>query len=1304
MFKTKPYAAFVLLFLVNFVFAQQEYTINWKTPHLQLVGDNERLALNFDGAIYGENELGLPELSIYLPQTHVLTVELINSKYISLDDFEKKLLPSNLQLPTNTVSSTVAYDQLGANTYINILPFRKTENGELEKLIAFDLKLATKTEKKVTRVANKTQVIANSAFTNGEWYKLQITEDGIYKIDKQFLESVGINTSNIDPRKIKIYGNGGGMLPQKNSAQRYDDIQENAIWVIGEEDGRFDNNDYILFYGKGQHVVNYNSLSKKLTHTKNIYSDASYYFINLSNENGKRITSVNSEPNAITTYDYYDDYIYHELDQTNYIISGREWLGEEFNITSRSKSFSFNTQGAYPNTMVSVSSSIYNTSKGIIKFNISLDGSKDSTVSISAATSQDYGRKAIEGISTLDLTSNSISNNELTVTYSVTSGISGYKAFLNKIGVNLQRILQPYDNQTFFQVISSTNQSTSGYTIGNTSSNYYVFDISDPINIKSVNYQLSGSTILFNATSTNLKRYVLAHKFNGLKKPVFIEKTENQNLHGNASEVPSLIIITPPSLEQKANEYAQMKRETIGIDVSVANTNKIYNEFSSGAQDITAIRDYIRMLYLSDSTKLKYVLLFGDASYDYKNRIAGNTNLVPTYEAPESFHNVNTYASDDFYGFMNSNEGEWNTSSDHLLDLSIGRFPINTTSEADLLIKKVTQYTNNQSSLGKWRNQVVFVADDDDNSLHMEQADELATFIDTTFITYNPNKVFLDAFEQLATPSGEISPSCSNKLNDKIEKGALIVNYTGHGNEVKWTSESIISTAEIKRLKNFEKLSLFITATCEFGRYDNPEFKSGAEELLLNPLGGAIVLLTTARPVYAQSNFKLNTRFYNEVFTSNRTIGEVMKATKNKSIEGTRNRSFTLLGDPSMTLAYPKQKILLDSIITNSDTSFLQGDTLWWTKNDQIITIYDTIVQLDSNKTISTPIQRDSSTYNFPLKALNLVTLKGKVLDQNNAFNSNFNGEVFITVFDKESRIRTLGNEGPNFEFLSRENILYEGKASVNKGRFSISFIIPKDISYQIDVGKISLYAKDDNNTLLDATGGDINIVIGGTSSNYIPDETPPQIELFMDDFSFQNGDAVSSSPVLLAKIYDENGINISTAGLGHEIVATIDGDEVNSFILNEFYSSNLNDYKNGMVIYPYKDLEEGEHTLTLRAWDTHNNVSYATINFVVDYNQATLYSYPNPMTNLTQFVIEHSREGQDVDLIIDIIAPNGEVAYHMEEPIKNSQLIFEGPTWNGENDYNLKLSAGIYFCRLVLRYADGSSVLAKVHRLVLID
>lgn len=1272
---------FLLLLLVIFSLtislteAQTNYFINWGAPQKQLIGSNERFVLHFEDATY-EDETGLPYHLIFLENTDLSSAEIIGATYQPLDDFEAKLVRKNTQFVAPEVSVITSIDHFTKSTFVKILPFKSTPSGELQKLISFNLKL-THNKNTKARQAAKVQQKTTSALANGIWYKIQLTEDGIHKIDKRFLEAIGIKTNSIDPRNIRIFGNGGGMLPQLNKAPRYDGLQENAILVVGEEDGAFNKDDYILFYGKSQTAISFDKTTEKLTLTKNIYSDASYYFINIADTRGKRIQSVSNNASPEITVDYYDDMLFHERDDISYIKSGRDWVGEEFTNSKKTYAFSFNITHAYPASTLAVTSTFHNTNKQVNTIETNLNNIKKQTLTIGSADNKEYGLKANTGKNTL-LIDQVNGQNTLNVTHSLTSLGKDLSVYLDKIHVHLKRKLQPYTSQTLFQTIESINHTDVGYTISNVSPSYSVYDITEPTNVKNISYNLSGSTISFTQSSDELSRFLLFDQTSSFPSPTFVEETTNQNLRGDISAVPTLLIITSPFLEEKAKEYAQMKRETVNMDVLVRTTNTIYNEFSSGAQDITALRDYIRMLYLADPYKFSYVLLFGDASYDYKNRIQNNTNFVPNYQSEESFNNVDTYCSDDYYGFMDDDEGEWTSSLSHMLDIGVGRFPITTLEEADAVIKKVRLYTTSKEAVGKWRNQIVLVADDDDVAVHMQQADTLTKIIKENSLIYDINKIYLDAFEQISTPSGEISPTCVNKLNQKIEKGALIVNYTGHGNETKLTKEGILTNAAIKRLKNINNLPLVMTATCEFGRYDNPLLKSGAEEFLFNPNGGAIALLTTTRPVYSSSNLKVNKALYRAVFDGQRPLGAVMKDTKNKSTYFTNNRNFTLLGDPSMTLAYPKQTIILDTIISEKDTAYFQGDSLW----------------LVNNQVLST-----EDTTNFALKALGLVTLKGQVVN-----NENFSGVVDILVYDKESKIRTLGNEGTKYTFYSRENILYEGKATVNKGRFSSTFIVPKDISYQLGFGKISMYAKDSINELLDAAGGEQSISIGGTASNIQADNTPPKIRLHMDNFNFKNGETVSSSPVLLANLFDESGINLSSAGLGHEIVATLDGDDASSLILNSFYTSNVDDYTNGVVQFPYKDLEEGEHTLTLRVWDTHNNVNEATIKFVVDYTLATVYSYPNPMTDQATFVVEHSREGIDVDVIIDIISPDGKNAYHFEKKIKNSPLIIDEITWNGENDYNTKLTTGVYFCRVTLRYADGSTVLAKVHRLVLID
>lgn len=1292
----KNILCFFIAALVMPVFAQgntSNYQFNWLEPSAIKINDKDKQVLRFDVAEYVSTDNGLPTYTIHIPLVKYNSIEFTQEVYVPLAVFpfvrteQNNISDTTGYFKTDTTffvnsagdttgstrthffhdtlfehtlvsefsakieeknNVTITIDPTGNDNVIKIIPFRKKADGTYEKLVSFSIKTSQPT---------------SSVFANQNLYKIKITESGVHKIDKKFLEKAGIPIASVDPRNIKIYGNGGGMLPQANAVERPFDLVETPIKVIGENDGVFDGGDYILFYGKGQHQPYFSSALQKMTHDKNIYSDEAYYFISISGGRGKRISAVGSEASFDQSFSYYDDYMYREDDLTNLILSGRDWVGDRFSSTNRTRSYSFSGPSLQPATQLEVISTLVSTPTQTTSFDVQVEALAPKNVSMPASTTETYGDKAREVRDVITINSSSVSGN-VDVKYSYNIGSEGgNSAYLNRLQVYSKRRISLFGDQSFFRVNESQIYGVCEYRIGAYTGSMEVWDVSDVSYVKQQNVSISGSEGVFNAASNGVNSYLIFNASANLLSPEFTEIVLTQDLHG-ITNVPDMLIVAPQTLVSKAQEYANVRATQEPLSIRVVSVKDIFNEFSSGAQDITAIRDFARMLYARENGKLKYLLLFGDASYDYKNRVENNNNLIPTYQEYESYHNVNTYASDDYYGFMEATEGEWVLN--HTLDIGVGRFPITTPEEADVLIAKVIQYKTQQASLGKWRNQITFMADDDDNTMHMDQANQLAEKIQKKYPNYNTAKIFLDAFEQIATPSGKVSPACAAKLEDKIETGSLIVNYTGHGSETQWTKEEVVNINKINKYRNFEKLALFVTATCEFGRYDDPLLQSGAERLLLNSKGGAIAMLTTTRPVYALSNFAINGVFYDKVFepindTLMPTLGQVIMATKNNSFSGTRNRNFTLLGDPSITLAYPKKKVVITEINGKSDQ--------------------------DAN-----------------LRALGLATIKGEVRYLDNELASDFSGELTMTVFDKESQIKTLGDEGRPFDYKSRENILYEGKSTVKNGVFEVSFIIPKDISYQFDEGKISLYAKSYSADLLDAAGSNTEIIIGGTDSNAVLEYTPPIVQLYLDDKSFKNGGITDDSPLLIADITDENGINVSTAGLGHEMIAIIDGDESSSIVLNDFYSSNLDSYKSGQINYKYKDLEEGKHTLTVRAWDTHNNVGEATIQFEVSYSNASVHSYPNPMKDFTRFVIEHSREGEEIEVSFDIFTPEGIQAMHMQEVFANSDKVIEEFVWDATDEFGVKLQGGVYYYRMTIRYVEDNLVVTKVNKLVLIN
>ena len=734
------------------------------------------------------------------------------------------------------------------------------------------------------------------------------------------------------------------------------------------------------------------------------------------------------------------------------------------------------------------------------------------------------------------------------------------------------------------------------------------------------------------------------------------------------------MIITHPYFVSSANKLAAHRRSNDGLSVQIISVTDIYNEFSSGNQDITAIRDFIKMIYdknAGGADSLEYVLLFGDCSYDYKNKIAPNTNFVPIYESINSLHPVNSFSSDDYFGFMDESEGLWgeSPSENYYIDLGIGRIPCNTLEQAEAVVKKIISYSNKSVTYNPWKNNIAFIADAGDSNLHLSQADQLANNLEAINPSINISKIYLDAFPFKTAPDGVSAPDCNKAINEAVEGGSLLINYTGHGGVAQLSVKRVITIPQITSWKNPDKLPLFVTATCEFGTYDDPQFESAGEQILLTPYGGGVGIVTTTRPVYSNSNFALNSAFYSVIFTKKNgkypRLGNAIIHTKNNALYDVVNRNYALLGDPSMRLDYPENNIVLTSI----NNANIASDTL---------------------------------------NALEKVTFKGQVNDNNNAKISTFNGTIYVTVYDKKSNIKTLGQDGSIATSVKALNsIIYTGQATVTNGDFSFSFVVPKDISYQIDYGKISLYAKE-TNLNSDAAGYNKQILIGGSSKNAKADNTPPLIKLFMNDESFVNGGTTNYTPKLIALISDSNGINITGSGIGHELSGVLNNNDKDVIVLNKYYSSKKDDYTAGRVDYQLNLAKPGQQTIRVKAWDTYNNSSEATLDFVVASDEKLALShvlnYPNPFSSNTNFHFDHNRAGEDLSVQVQVFTTSGKLVKTLQTEAVISKSHFSELNWDGKDDYGDNIGKGVYVYKVSVRSKRDNSQFHTYEKLVILN
>jgi hypothetical protein len=1223
--------------------------------------------LNFEGASFGPANDWLPEFSANYPLTERgdVKVEIENLVFVPLNDPDVKPA-QNITGADIRLNSGICYQNKLPFACVRFIPIRYNNfTGNFEKLLSFDLKI-TVTPVMAKSGSSKTWV-ANSVLRTGNWYKIGVVSTGIHKISRDFLKDMGINTDAVSPESIKIYGNGNGMIPHSNATPRYDDLTENAIAVVNNGGGNFDADDYILFYGQAAVTWRYDAGDGRFHHQVNYFSDTTYYFLTFGGGPGKRIaTQASSSLTPNQTVTSFDEYAYHELEQNSLIKSGREWYGEEFDKVL-SHSFTIDIPDLASNTAYFQTQVVARSLNAQTSFNITVGGSQVPYPPIPKLWRADYTDDYVYTPTSWSGTVN-LSSGIIPINYSYNQN-SGSIGWLNYFELNARRKLAMSGNQMAFRdALSVASGNVSQFVLDPRGKDVKIWDVTDPIEAKLQQTINNGGMLQFTAATPSLREFI-AYDGQNFITPSSGSAIGNQNLH-NLSQA-DMIIVSPPEFLSDAQALADFHAGAQGLKTHVVTPAAIYNEFSSGAQDIAAIRDFMKMFYdrsTSVNDEPKYLLLFGDASYDFKYRVSGNTNFVPSYQSQNSYSPSYSYVSDDFFGLLDDSEGDWNAFE--LLDIGIGRIPVKNPTEARQMVDKIKHYAS-RNSFGEWRNEVMFIGDDDDGNMHMNQANQLATYVDTTYEDYHVQKLFFDAYPMQSTAGGNRYPDVNRIINETVDKGALIINYTGHGGEAGLAHEKVLGIQDIESWTNYDNMPIFVTATCEFSKFDDPGRTSAGELVLLNSKGGGIALLTTVRLVYAGPNFDLNKAFYvNNVFqvpNANKppTLGDIMKITKNNGGTSENSRNFTLLGDPALALAYPRY---------NVNTTTIKGKA--------VSTVADT------------------------LRALEKVTITGTITDDNGQVVTSFNGIVYPTVFDKPTPFKTLPNN-PKWDVATysvQKNVIYKGRASVTNGVFTFTFVVPKDISYQLGYGKISYYAE---NGVTDANGQYDNIVIGGTATNVSMDTKGPEIVLTMNDDRFVFGGTTDENPLMIAKVTDENGINTVGNGIGHEITAVLDDNTENVIILNNYYQAALDNHMQGEIKFRFSKLAPGPHKLKVKVWDVYNNSAEAYTEFVVANSSQVvidhLLNYPNPFTSNTTFHFDHNQPGQPLQVQVQILTVGGKIVKTLNSDIIASGSHFSDLKWDGLDEFGDKISNGVYVYKVKLKAPNGTHT-EKIEKLVILN
>ena len=1103
-------------------------------------------------------------------------------------------------------------------------------------------------------IGNKLQKKAaavSSVLATGKWIRFEAPSEGIYKITKAMLSSFGVDAAAVDPKTIKIFNNGGATLNENPEASRAEDLVENAIYVNGEQDGKFDDGDYILFYGRGTDYWSYDQNSKKIVRSYNPYSKQNYFWITSGGATGKRIAqqpSLNSQDKIVQTTT--QAYLFYEDDKVNVGKTGRHFVGDEYTESIKSRSYSLKLDGLLPNTTVNYKVQFINNATVSVPYKIEENGTTLISKNLPGHYQYSYG--------TLDNSNFSFngtlpeSRSLLKFTYSPPDFAS--TGYLNYYEIAYKRDLKYSAEKLIFY--SDNIGGITEYQLSNFgSTNIRVFDISNFSNVKEMVSPIlqSGGEFRFQAdeTSTTSTKYIACVE-SDIKTPVNPVEVKNQDLHG-ADGKSKFIIIAPKDFKDQANRLKNYRENESKVKISTAviDVDDIFNEFSCGAKDPSAIRDFLRYAYYNWSVEPEYVLLFGDGDYDYKNIEGGNGNFIIPFETEQFLDEIYSYASDDYYSAIIGNDNQ--------PDLAIGRLPIRGAVDARNVIDKIIHYETN-SERGPWRNLITLVADDgkktnpleNDGSLHTGQSETLAnSFIPNSF---DLKKIYLAGYPTVITGLGRRKPEVNQAIIDAINDGTVLLNFIGHGSPELWTHEQVfVQSVTIPQLKN-EDYFFLTAATCDFGYYDKTGGQSSAEDLVLKENSGAIGSLSSVRPVYSDQNAALNIKFYTSMLKSSRDtlnlpipIGKAYLLTKSV-FHDTNSLKFHLFGDPTLRLQIPQENGSVDSI------------------------------------------NHASTSVAAQIKALGKVTLTGTVRNENNVVQSDFNGEGILSIYDSR-RFVTYEDFGPGFQVVQQGGLIFKGRVSITNGVFETSFIVPKDISYENKNGKIVFYFFNNESDGVAVTS---NILIGGTDSSVVNDGLGPEIEIRFDDLQNANGYLVNSNSSLLVRLKDETGLNTTGSGVGHKLEAVLNDNESNTIDLANYFTGDLDaEGKSGQVKYKFNNLGKGENKILVKAWDVFNNFSSQAEFFkVVENNGSTIdyvMNYPNPSKGATTFTFQHNID-KPISVKIKIYTIAGRAIAEIE---KNDVTMdrFVRVEWNGRDQDNNEIANGIYLYKVIVKSLDGS-------------
>lgn len=1142
------------------------------------------------------------------------------------------------------VVTDIAWGSDGYEGTLKLFPLQFDENRN--KLRQYERIVVAVESEPAQAPARAVMTVANP-LAQGDWYKIEVEESGVYRLDHSFLVSSGITpASNI--QNIRIFGNGGMPLPEDLLQSRPAGLEEIARMVVDQDsNGTFDPGDFILFYGASPVSWRYNSTSKTYGHVINHYSNRNAYFFTFGDVPGRAMGSLASTnaTGVLVATEAWGMQV-HEEELNNLLKSGRQWYGRLFDGDAPTATFATTLAGLNSSAPVMYKIAVLGRSGSTSSFSVEESGNVLGSITLPPVNLSSIETQFANMSPVVSYTRTGPLANDrslLRLAYQSTGG----EGWLDWFEIHYRRslraandfILFPTDDTTAVMEFRLSGFSSAGMMVFDVSRHDSVVQITN-LSPDSVQPGSCAFQIPLNAGSP---RWLAAVGPSGFKTPATVSRIENSDVRG-ITQGAEFVIITPREFQSEADRLRVHRQQNNPISTIVVNMEDLTNEYAGGVTDPMAVRDFLVDAVQRWAVPPKYVLLLGDGHYDYKNIKSGERNWIPPYESLESLHQINTYSSDDPLIML--------FPANPRVNLALGRLPVNSSEEARVMIDKIIAYETT-APYGEWRNRATFVADDgltsirDDGAIHTFQAEEVAQ--NYTPAEMQKKKIYLIEYPTVNSSSGRRKPAVNTAIIEAINAGTLLLNYTGHGNPQLWAHEAVFTReGSVTQLRNASELFLLIAATCDFARYDDPSEVSTGELLLTMASGGAIGVVTATRAVYSSDNFQFNNALSTELFRRDSLgipprIGDALRSTKQIHY-GLNDLKYHLFGDPTLRLNLPRFTAGVDSLDGNPLNSMTQ------------------------------------------IKALGKVDLAGEIRLANGNRWTGFQGEALLEVFD--ARRVVVVPEWGSFSFVVNGSLLYRGEVSVHGGLFQARVPIPKDVSYAANPARISVYASSPS---ADATGFTENIMIAGTDSSAAQDTTGPGIEIFLNDESFRSGDVVAPDPELIVRLSDENGINTSTASVGHGLEAKFSNGATIS--LSDHYRGERDTYQSGTVRLQLRDLPEGKQTLAVRAWDTYNNSSNSEIVFDVkaasDLRLYQVFNFPNPVSRSTVFTFQRTST-EPIDVQVKLYTVSGRMVMDMRVPAVADRFV--RIPWDGRDQNGDQVANGVYFYKVITRTTSGSN------------